>query len=207
MSKAGKPLLKGLEVLRKKDPDIARALEQAGPPDPRALEAGFGTLMQFIIDQQVSVHAGRAIWNRLEEGLSGDVSPEKVIDTGPETLLTFGLSRPKARYANCLAEAIIEGSLDLEGLPKMSDEEVQKQLTAVTGIGRWTSDIYLMFALGREDIWPSGDLAVAEAVKRMLGLEKRPTPAEMDVIGERWKPWRSDVAVLLWHYYKRVPAL
>ena len=207
MSQTGKTLLKGLAVLSKQDPDIARAIKQAGPTDPRKLEAGFGTLLRIIIDQQVSVHAGRAIWKRLEEGLSGDVSPMKVISLGPEALRTFGLSRPKARYATCLAEVITDGSLDLEGLSCLSDEDVQKQLTAVTGIGRWTSDIYLMFALGREDVWPSGDLAVAEAVKRMLGLEKRPTPTEMDAIGERWKPWRSDVAVLLWHYYKRVPVL
>ena len=207
MNSSGYELSKGLKALSKKDPDIARAIELAGPPAPRQLEAGIATLLRIIIDQQVSVQAGRAIWKRLEEGLSGNISAKSVIMAGDEKLKSCGLSRPKARYALCLAEAIEQGMLDLDALPSLSDGDVNKQLTAITGIGRWTADIYLMFALGREDIWPSGDLAVAEATKRLLGLDVRPTPTEMDVIGERWQPWRTDVAVLLWHYYKRVPAL
>lgn len=207
MSPPGHKLSKGLKTLSKKDADIARAIETAGPPAPRQLETGIATLLRIIIDQQVSVHAGRAIWKRLEEGLSGDVSAKSILKAGDEKLKSCGLSRPKARYALCLADAVEQGTLDLEALPGMSDDDVNKQLTAITGIGRWTADIYSMFALGREDIWPSGDLAVAEATKRLLGLEARPTPAELDIIGERWQPWRSEVAILLWHYYKRVPAL
>lgn len=185
-------------------PDIARAHKLIGTPPARDRDGGFASLLKIIIDQQVSVQAGAAIWRRVEAGL-GDCSPDRVLEVGEEQLRTFGLSRSKAHYVTCLAEAITSGALDLDALKKADNDIVREQLTAVKGIGRWTAEIYLMFALARPDVWPAGDLALAEAAKRLLNLENRPTPKEMDDIGERWKPERTTAAVFLWHCYKKLP--
>jgi len=180
------------------------ALETCGAPEPRGRAPGYATLVRTIVDQQVSVQAGASIWRRLEEGL-GAVTPEAVIEAGDDTIRSYGLSRPKVRYARCLAEALSDGSLDLAGLDKLNDAEVMKALTAVTGIGRWTAEIYLMFALGRDDVWPAGDVALAASAERLMKLDQRPTIGELDIIAERWRPWRTTAAVMLWHYYKRSP--
>lgn len=185
-------------------PDVARAHKIIGSPPARYRESGFATLLRIIIDQQVSVQSGAAIWRRVEEGLE-DCTPDHVIKIGDEKLRTFGLSRPKARYAMCLAEAIVNGDLDLDGLEAADNNSVREQLTAITGIGRWTAEIYLMFALNRPDVWPAGDLALAEAAKRLLKLDQRPTPDALDEIGERWRPERTAAAVFLWHCYKKLP--
>jgi len=186
------------------DEDLALAHQQIGSPPPRKREPGFASLLRIIIDQQVSVASGQAIWKRLIETL-GTVTADTVNDADKDTLRAAGLSRPKARYAHCLTKAIIDGDLDLGTFSNLSDNDVMTKLTAITGIGRWTAEIYLMFALGRGDIWPVGDLALAEAAKRLLKLEKRPDFSEMEHIGERWKPYRTTAAVFLWHYYKKYP--
>ena len=185
-------------------PDIARAHKLIGTPIARARDAGIASLLRIIIDQQVSVQAGAAIWKRVEAGL-GDCTADNILKTGEEKLRTFGLSKPKAHYVTCLAEAISKGHLDLEALKRAENEDVHAQLTAIKGIGRWTADIYLMFALGRPDVWPAGDLALAEAAKRLLQLSERPSPNELDQIGERWRPERTTAAVFLWHCYKKLP--
>ena len=184
-------------------PDIALAHKQIGTPLTRDRDGGFATLIRIIIDQQVSVQSGAAIWKRVEAGLI-ECTPENALKAGEEALRSFGLSRPKAHYVTCLSEAILNGSLDLVALEKDENDVVRAQLMAVKGIGRWTAEIYLMFALGRPDIWPAGDLALAEATKQLLNLENRPTPGELDVIAERWKPERTAAAVFLWHCYKKL---
>ncbi len=194
---------KSMKALMALCPDVARAHKLIGTPPARHHQAGFASLLRIIIDQQVSVQAGAAIWRRVDEGLT-ECTPQHVLKAGEETLRTFGLSRPKARYALCLAEAIVTGDLNLEALEKADNDEVRAQLTAIKGIGRWTAEIYLMFALGRPDVWPAGDLALAEAAKRLLGLDARPTPDELDEIGERWRPERTTAAVFLWHCYKKL---
>ena len=183
---------------------MKNALDLCGPPEPRTRAPGYSTLLRTIIDQQVSVQSGAAIWRRLEEGIE-DISPEGVTRAGADKLRSCGFSRPKARYAQCLADAIIDGSLDLDKFDALNDEEVMKALTSVTGIGRWTAEIYLMFALGRDDVWPGGDVALAASAERLMVLGKRPTIAELDEIAERWRPWRTSAALVLWHYYKRAP--
>ncbi len=183
---------------------MKHALELCGVPEPRGRAPGYATLLRIIVDQQVSVQSGAAIWRRLEQGIK-DISPEVIIQSGDDALLACGFSRPKARYARCLADAIVEGSLDLDNLGKMNDKDIIEALTSVTGIGRWTAQIYLMFALGREDAWPTGDVALAAAVERLMGLDRRPTFEELDEIALRWVPWRTAAAVMLWHYYKRAP--
>jgi len=204
LSDEHKRLKKDLKGLSAACPHMKLALDTCGAPEPRGRAPGYATLVRTIVDQQVSVQAGASIWRRLEEGL-GAVTPMAVIEAGDDTIRSFGFSRPKARYVRCLADALTDGTLDLDALDKLDDADVMKALTAVTGIGRWTAEIYLMFALGREDVWPAGDVALAASAERLMKLDARPSIAELDVIAERWRPWRTTAAVMLWHYYKRAP--
>jgi len=135
----------------------------------------------------------------------GGVSAKKVLAAGEGQLKACGLSRAKAAYAVALAEAVTLRAINLNGLHRMEDDAVREALMSIKGIGRWSADIYLMFALGRGDVWPAGDLALVEAAKRLLDLSERPSPAEMESIGERWKPWRTAAAITRWHYYKKAP--
>ena len=199
-------LKRALKALAKRDPAMAKAIDDVGFPEPRDREAGFANLLRIIVCQQVSNQAGAAIWRKLS-GRLVDVTPEKVSRCRETTLQACGLSRPKVRYAKALARAITREGLDMAALNEAPDDEVRDRLTAVTGIGAWTADIYLMFALGRPDVMPGGDLALAVAAERMLGLAARPTPVELEAIAERWKPHRSAAAVMLWHYYKRAPLI
>jgi len=201
-----KGIRKGADALARQCPDMARALEATGRPPSRKRQAGYGTLVRIIVDQQVSVHAGAAIWRKLETGL-GQVTPETVLAAGEGGLRQHGFSRPKAHYACGLAQAIVSGELDLDALGRKRDNAaIHEALTAIKGIGDWTAEIYLMFALGRVDVWPAKDLALAISAQRLLGLEERPTPKEMIEIGERWRPWRTIAALILWRYYRHEPA-
>lgn len=185
-------------------PHIAAAHKRIGTPAPRDRDAGFETLVRIIVDQQVSVQSGAAIWKRLNEGIAS-CEPDQVLDAGLDGLRALGLSKPKAGYVTGLAMAVRSGALDINGLQNLSDQVAKRHLMDIKGIGRWTAEIYLMFALGRPDIWPAGDLALAEAVKKLLSLETRPTPDQLDAIAERWKPERTAAAVFLWHCYKKLP--
>jgi len=194
--------IEGLQALIERDADIARAFRLAGQPAPRKRPPGFASLLRIIVNQQVSQHAGQAIWRRLEDGL-GDVSPKSVLGRPERRLRTLGLSRAKARYARALAGMVVSREIDLNGLKRLDDDAARAELTRVPGIGRWTADIYLMFALGRPDVWPSGDLALAVAAERLLGRKRRPSPKEMETIGHAWRPWRTAAALMLWHFYRR----
>ena len=196
----------GLRALIDRDADLARAFKAAGAPASRQRPPGFASLLRIIINQQVSVAAGRAIWRSLEGGLTA-LTPEAVLAVPEGGLRGVGLSRAKAVYARELAAAVADGRLDLDGLEKQDDAEVLAQLTRIKGIGRWTAEIYLMFALDRPDIWPAGDLALAVAVERLLDLTERPGPKKLDSIAQGWRPWRSSAAVLLWHYYSHAGPL
>lgn len=191
----------GLKALIDIDADLASAYKAAGAPASRKRSPGFASLLRNIINQQVSVQAGQAIWQGLENGIKAP-TPEVILEVSIEDLRGCGLSRAKAGCAKELAGAILDGSLDLDGLKRLDDDGVLEQLTRIKGIGRWTAEIYLMFALGRPDIWPSGDLALAVAAERLLGLAERPDPKKLEVIAEAWRPWRTSAAVMLWHYYK-----
>jgi len=176
-----------------------------GNPKSRKRAPGFATLVRIIIDQQVSVQAGAAIWNRLET-TAGVVSPETMLRLGEAGLRGAGLSGAKARYVYGIARAVANGELNLERLQRCRQETVFRELTKLKGIGRWTAEIYLMFALGRPDILPVGDIALQAAAGRLLGLSERPSPAELEEIGERWRPYRTVASVMLWHFYKKMPA-
>ncbi|MEQ8665718.1 MAG: DNA-3-methyladenine glycosylase 2 family protein [Rhodospirillales bacterium] len=177
-----------------------------GAPPPRLLEPGFPALLRIIVDQQVSTHAGAAIWRKLESNLKGKIEPKSIIRAGEDLLRGSGFSRGKTRYALGLSEAIVQGDLDLDGLVKLDDAAAQSELVKIKGIGRWTAEIYLMFSLGRPDIMPSGDLALQVAAGTLLGMDERPSIKDLDAIAERWRPYRSTAAVMLWHYYRHTKA-
>ncbi len=129
------------------------------------------------------------------------MTPERFLALGDEDLLQIGFSRQKARYGRALAGEVASGTLDLERLPTLDDEAVHRALQAVPGIGPWTSTIYLLMVLGRPDVWPVGDIALATAVGEVKRLDHRPDPAELLVLGDAWRPWRSVAARLFWHDY------
>lgn len=195
------PATPGLLELVDQCEHMARAYAEAGAPLPRRRPDGFSAIVSSIIGQQVSAHAGAAIQRRVEAGL-GKVTPDAVLARSDDELRAFGLSRPKAAYIRGVAEAVEAGELDFDALRSAPDLEVLETLTRLKGIGQWTAEIYLMFALGRPDVMPSGDLALAESAARLMRLDARPKPKELAAIAERWRPWRSTAALMLWYYYR-----
>jgi DNA-3-methyladenine glycosylase II len=189
----------GLDEVAAREPAIARALALAGYPPPRIRPTGYLTLMRTIVGQQVSVAAATSVWNKLEATL-GEVTPETVLAADFETLRACGLSRQKQGYARSLSELVASGKLDLENLPA-DDEEAIARLTLIKGIGRWSAEIYLLFAEGRQDIFPAGDLAVQAGLGRILGLAERPSEKHVRAAAEPWRPHRGAVTLLTWHCY------
>jgi DNA-3-methyladenine glycosylase II len=195
----------GLKYLSDTCPHMHGAMQSYGHPKSRKLDPGFATLVRIIISQQVSVPAGAAIWGRLEV-LLGDVSPESVLCIGQDGLCSAGLSGAKARYVKGIAHAIVQGDIDLKRLSRCREDTVRRQLMALKGIGLWTADIYLMFAIGRPDILPIGDMALRAAAGNLLRLKERPSPAELGEIAKRWTPHRTVASAMLWHYYMKIPS-
>jgi DNA-3-methyladenine glycosylase II len=189
-----------LDALGKAEPLMAAALKATGYPEPRLRDPGYTTLLRTIVGQQVSVAAAASVWNKLETLLGEGCAPEKLIAQDFDALRACGLSRQKQGYARSLGELVISGALPLHALPK-DDEEAIAYLTQVKGIGRWSAEIYLLFAEERGDIWPAGDLAVQEGVKRILGLQERPSEKAIREIAESWRPHRGAAAIFTWHVY------
>ena len=189
-----------LAELASREPMFAAAIARAGLPDARVSPRGYPTLLRTIVGQQVSVQSADAMWRRLGEIVGGTYDLQRLIDASDETLRAGGLSRQKAGYARSLAALILSGELDLAALPA-DDEEAIALLTRVKGIGRWSAEIYLLFAEGRPDIWPAGDLAVQIEVGRILGHEARPSEALTRELAEAWRPHRGAAAVFAWHHY------
>ena len=182
------------------DPDLAGIAERHGVPPLWAREPGFETLVQIILEQQVSLASAEAARRRLV-GAAGAVEPAAIVAAGEDALRAAGLTRQKARYLVGLARDVLDGRLDLAAVAAADDDDARARLMGRLGIGRWTADIYLLMALGRPDVWPTGDLALAGAMRRAKGLDALPTGAEQEVIAEAWRPWRAVAARLLWHAY------
>ncbi len=189
-----------LDVLAAGEPRLADALARVGYPEARLRPRGYQTLLRTIVGQQVSVAAAGAVWTRLEAALGPGCPPDSLHASDFDALRACGLSRQKQGYARSLAALILSGELNLSSLSE-DDEAAIAQLVKVKGIGRWSAEIYLLFAEGRPDIWPAGDLAVQVEVGRMLGLPARPSEAETRALAEAWRPWRGAAAVLAWHHY------
>ncbi len=185
----------GADWLAKTEPRFAEALEQTGPLPLRRRPDGFAQLLSAIVSQQVSVASARAIWAKLED--AGAVTPDAVLHHDQDGLRELGLSRQKARYACALAEA----GIDYDALRVAPNDEVIKTLTAVTGIGVWTAEIYAMFSLGRADVFAPGDLALQEGARILFDLPERPKEKPLRQMAEAWSPWRSVAARALWAYY------
>jgi DNA-3-methyladenine glycosylase II len=194
----------GLDALAKIEPRFRAALDHVGYPEPRSRDPGYATLLRTIVGQQVSIHAAASVWNKLEVLLGDLTEPHKVVAASFDDLRACGLSRQKQGYARSLAELVIAGELPLDALPG-DDEEAITLLTRVKGIGRWSAEIYLLFAEGRVDIWPAGDLAVQIDVGRILGMADRPSEKQVRDIGEAWRPHRGAAAIFAWHHYKAPP--
>ena len=181
-------------------PLFAGILERAGPPRFRRRRNGFGTILHIILEQQVSIDAAAAMYRRLSE-LCSPLGPESFLRLDDATLRLCGFSRQKMRYARELAETVLGGGFDFPGLAAADDDAALAGLLAIRGIGRWSAEIYLLFALGRPDIWPAADLGLQIAVAGELGLGSRATEPELRRRGEAWRPWRSVAACLFWQSY------
>ena len=189
-----------LDALAASEPAFARGVQIAGYPEPRIRPRGYATLLRTIVGQQVSVASAASVWRKLEEALGEGAPPEALLATDFDGLRACGLSRQKQGYARSLAQLVSDGALSLDALPE-DDEEAIAELVQIKGIGRWSAEIYLLFAEGRPDIWPAGDLAVQEGVKRLLGLEERPSEKQTRALAEPWRPHRGAAAIFTWHCY------
>ncbi|MCC5984595.1 MAG: DNA-3-methyladenine glycosylase 2 family protein [Rhodobacteraceae bacterium] len=189
-------MAEGAAWLAGAEPRFAEALARTGVPPLRRRADGFAALLSAIVSQQVSVAAARAIWARVEG--AGLVTPEAVLAAQEAELRAAGLSRQKVRYAKALAGA----GIDFDGLRAAPDAEVVARLVTVSGIGRWTAEIYAMFSLGRADVFAPNDLALQEAARMLFVLPERPREAALRAMAEAWSPWRTVAAGLLWAYYR-----
>ena len=195
----------GLDTVAAREPAISAALARVGYPEPRIRDTGYKTLLRTIVGQQVSVAAAASVWNKLEAELGEDFTPACLLERDFDTLRACGLSRQKQGYARSLCELVSAGEIDFDDLPE-DDEAAIEQLVRIKGIGRWSAEIYLLFAEGRPDIWPAGDLAVQAGLHKILGLEERPSEKETRALSEPWSPHRGAVAIFTWHTYNN-PAL
>ncbi|MEE8499587.1 MAG: DNA-3-methyladenine glycosylase 2 family protein [Kiloniellales bacterium] len=190
-----------LEALSACDPDIERHYQAYGLPPRRRRPRGFSGLIHIIAAQQLSAASANAIIARLEAAAS-PLTPETFLALDAAAMKEIGLSRPKTRYGRALAEDLLEGRIDLAALAGLDDEAAIERLVQAKGIGLWSAEIYLLFALGRPDVWPADDLAVQVAVQRVKDLPERPLRARMVEIAEPWRPHRSAAARFLWHVYR-----
>ena len=189
-----------VDELARREKAFAQVLERHGRPEPRISEPGATTLLRTIVGQQVSVAAARSMWAKIEAAYGAPPDLAEILKASDQELRLAGLSRQKAGYARSLAELVLSGELNLERLPQ-DDEEAIALLTRIKGIGRWSAEIYLLFAEGRTDVWPAGDLAVQVEIGKLLGLDGKPSEKQLRELAEAWRPHRGAVAVLAWHSY------
>ncbi len=189
-----------IRILSVRDRDLADVIARFGNPPQWKREPGFATLIQIILEQQVSSASAKATFIKLSAAIS-NLTPESFLTLDDVQLKAIGFSRQKNRYGRELARAIVDGQLDLNSLEKLDDLAIRKKLTQIKGIGDWTVDMYLMMALQRQDVFPSKDLAVAIAVKEIKNLSERPKTTQLESIAEVWQPYRAIATKILWHYY------
>jgi DNA-3-methyladenine glycosylase II len=191
---------------------LARLVDEYGPPENTGVDRPepsdhYGALVRTIVGQQLSTLAARSIYRRLI-ALFGDrpPTPQEILDYDPEKLrAAAGLSRAKTSYLRSLAEHVLSGELELDRLDALSDDEVIAALVAVKGIGEWSAHMFLMFQLNRPDVLATGDLGVRRAIQIAYGLDKLPSPAEMEALAQPWKPWRTVACRILWHSLDNAP--
>ncbi len=200
MVRTADTLHQSLDELARLEPAFAAVLERHGRPEPRNSPPGAVTLLRTIVGQQVSVAAARSMWNKLEAAFGSPPDLKKLLKATDEDLRAAGMSRQKSGYIRSLADLVLSGELDLDSLPE-DNEEAIAHLVKIKGIGRWSAEIYLLFAEGRPDVFPAGDLAVQVELGKLMGLADKPSEKQLREIGERWRPHRGAAAVLAWHSY------
>jgi DNA-3-methyladenine glycosylase II len=191
---------RGVQFLASQDEHLAAVLKTYGQPPLWVREPGFPTLVYIILEQQVSLASARATFGRLKAA-ANPLTPRRFLKLTDLELLRIGFSRQKTLYTRLLAESLAYRYFNLRDLHQLHDDSARKMLIAFKGIGRWTADIYLLSALRRPDIWPTGDLALATAVQDVKHLRQRPSPERLEVLSAPWKPWRAVAARLFWHAY------
>lgn len=189
-----------IDALCALEPGFAQAIQRLGYPEPRVRATGYDTLLRTIVGQQVSTAAAASVWAKLEALLGEGCPPESLLHQDFDALRACGLSRQKQGYARSLAELVVSDGIDLHNLPA-DDEVAIAELVKIKGIGRWSAEIYLLFAEGRPDIWPAGDLAVQIAIGQLAGMAERPDEKQLRARAEGWRPHRSAAAILAWHHY------
>ncbi|HEU4809828.1 MAG TPA: DNA-3-methyladenine glycosylase 2 family protein [Sphingomicrobium sp.] len=200
MVRTTKSIRAAVEALAEREKAFAKVLKTHGHPEPRKSDRGATTLLRTIVGQQVSVAAARSMWSKLETAFGSPPDLNMLLAASDEELRAAGMSRQKSGYIRSLAELVISGELDLDNLPE-DDEEAIAHLVKIKGIGRWSAEIYLLFAEGRPDVWPAGDLAVQVEIGRLLGLKDKPSEKHLREVAERWRPYRGAAAILAWHSY------
>jgi DNA-3-methyladenine glycosylase II len=200
MVRTAASIRKQVEALASREPAFARVVDKHGVPGPRNSEPGAHTLLRTIVGQQVSVAAARSMWSKLEAAFGAPPDLQRLLAASDEELRAAGMSRQKSGYIRSLAELVISGELNLDHLPN-DDEEAIALLTKIKGIGRWSAEIYLLFAEGRADVFPAGDLAVMVELGRLIGLDEKPTEKQLRELAEAWRPYRGAAAILAWHSY------
>jgi DNA-3-methyladenine glycosylase II len=193
-------LHESLNELARIEPAFASVLKKHGHPEPRISPPGTTTLLRTIVGQQVSVAAARSMWSKLESAFGSPPDLTSLLAASDEDMRAAGMSRQKAGYIRSLAQLVMSGELNLDALPE-DNEDAIALLTRIKGIGRWSAEIYLLFAEGRPDVFPAGDLAVQIELSRLMGFEDKLPEKQLREIGERWKPHRGAAAVLAWHSY------
>ena len=193
-------LLEGVAALAAADPQLGRVVSRFGPPPLWTREPGYAALVQIVLEQQVSLASGRSTFARLREACGG-ITAERVAGLAAPGFPAAGVSRQKAGYCLGIAREILDGNLDLKALDGADDDTIRERLMRIRGIGPWTANIYLMTALGRPDIWPDGDLALAAAAQQVKNLRERPDARRLREMAAGWAPWRTVAARILWHHY------
>jgi DNA-3-methyladenine glycosylase II len=197
-------LAAGVRSLGRADAHLAGVLTRHGMPPLWGREPGFATLVQIILEQQVSLASGRAAFGRVL-AVAGRMTHRNVARLSEAQLRGAGLTRQKAAYVRGLALSIMSGETDLDAIGTYEDDKAHAELVRLKGIGPWSADIYLLMALGRRDVWPRHDLALASAMREVKGLRSLPTPERQLEIAESWRPWRAVAARILWHHYLSTP--
>jgi DNA-3-methyladenine glycosylase II len=197
-------LAEATKLLCANDIELAEVVRVFGLPPLWKRPQGFRTLFYLILEQQVSLASARATYEKLVKKIGSHPDPQSILALSDDDLRNLGFSRQKARYSRLLAAAVDDGSLSLKKLSLYDDAAAKTELMKITGIGHWTADVYLMEALGRPDVWPVGDLALAVGAEKVKKLKARPNATELEALGEQWRPYRAVAARILWHYYLSV---
>jgi DNA-3-methyladenine glycosylase II len=197
-------VINDIDSIARVDAEVARALGAIGYPRPRIRAQGFETFFSTMVSQQISTEAAAAIMQRVRKLLPRQEA-SSLLGLPKNALREAGLSMRKVEYAQGLAQAILDGDFVPGDLPALNNDEAVQAITALRGFGVWSAEIYLMFSLQRNDIFPADDLALQVALQRLKGLEQRPTSKQARALIEHWSPWRSAGSLFLWHYYRGAP--